>query len=51
MKKREFLEIVSKFDRDEFRDYLYKSPDRKQNLIEVMVMLPLKEDAQTHCNK
>lgn len=51
MKKRDFLEIVSKFDRNEFREYLYKSPNRKQKLIEVMIMLPESKNSQTDCNK
>lgn len=52
MKKREFLDIVSKFDRNEFREYLYKMPDKKQKLVEVMIMLPKEsESSQTDCNR
>lgn len=39
MKKEEFIKIVSKFDRDEFRKYLFKSPQKKRKLIEVFKII------------
>ena len=36
MEKEEFLKIVSKFDREEFRQYLYKSENKKEKLITVI---------------
>lgn len=39
MKKREFLDIVSKFSREEFRDYLYKSPNKKLKLLDVVTII------------
>lgn len=36
MTKDEFLDIVSKFDRNEFKSYLYKSENKKQKLVIVL---------------
>lgn len=39
MEKEEFLDKVSKFSREDFRNYLYKSSNKKQKLLQIVTII------------